>query len=212
MGGPKAGLDRDQAAYLAGLSAYHMGDLQQARQRLNLAVRSADSATAARAQAALGLVAIREDRHREAAALLEAAVGGLQGDDARQAAYQALIASELAGDGARDSQGLPHAFSGSPAFSGRGGGGSEPALFTIQVGAFRDRKRAIEAAADAAPVARRHRLGPVSIVPVTDDRGQRLYLVQFGGFRTRSEAVNVRGRLGRLQFIIARLSNDRSPS
>ena len=189
-----------------------MGDLQQARQRLNLAVRSADSATAARARAALGLVAMRAGRHREAAELLETAAGGLQGDDARQAAYYALVASELAGNDARDGQAQPQAFNGPPVYAGRGGGGSEHARFTIQVGAFRDRTRAVEAAADAGPVARRHGLGPVSVVPVTDDRGKRLYLVQFGGFRTRSEAVNVRGRLGRLQFIIARLSNERSSS
>ncbi len=83
--------------------------------------------------------------------------------------------------------------------SAEGGGGR----FSLQAGAFRQRKHADKAARNVAQVVQQHGLGGIRIIESRDDRGRILYLVQFGAFQTRSAASNARRLVGRLEVIVA---------
>jgi hypothetical protein len=200
-----SGAEREQAAYLAGLSAYRRGDLDEAELRLSAAVNASDAHTAASAKAMLGQVRLARGRPAEAAALFEDSARGLEGEDSRQASRLAAAAHERAGnqeaaDRLHQSTGrsavfashstAPHAYAGS---------------FAIQVGAYQDRKRAEQAAADASAIGHREGLGAAWIVPKADARGRMLYHVQFGSFATHTAAANARRRIGRQEFIVSTL-------
>lgn len=191
-----AGTLRGRAEYLAGVSAYKLGDHDEARRRLTAAVSTLDGEDAATARAALGLVELARDRPVPAAEAFAAAWPGLAGEDARQAAFHAVHAYEQAGNHAAAAEWArsPHDRR-SPSAAGRG--------FTIQVGAFRDRLRAERAAVDATRITREMGLAPVRIVTRNDRRGGVLYVVQLGYFGTRTEASDVRQRVGKLQYIVA---------
>ena len=205
IAGESRGLRRDQAAYVAGLSAYKLGDLNQAQQQLTIAAQSPDRATAGKAKAVLGLVRVDQHRPREAASLLAEASGALTGEDSRQAAYQASLAYQRAGD--EISAGAWQRI----ANAGKAGGqqvlaissGAGPGRFSLQAGAFRQRRHADNAARNVAHVVQQHGLGGIRIVESRDNRGRILYLVQFGEFQTRSAASNARRLVGRLEVIVA---------
>lgn len=190
--------DRERAAYLAGLSAFRIGDMNEAELRLNGVLQSSDRILHASAQALLGQIKLDRNRPAEAATHFEAASRGLIGEDARQARRYAAIAHYEAGnlEAAERWYEPPNAAEPIPS---RGG-------FTLQVGAFQDQRRAEQAAAETADVARGHGIGPVTVKPSIDSRGRRLYLVQFGQFPTRQAAAQARSRLGRLDYIVAPIS------
>lgn len=188
--------DAGRADYLAGLSAYRLGDNEQAHRRLTAAAAGLTGEDAAKARAALGIVELEQDRPAEAAEAFAAAWPALRGEDARQAARFAAAANQQIGDdetaAAWDRRARETADSARP-------GGS----FTIQVGAFRERDRAERAAVDAAEVAGNMGFAPVRIVTRSDRHGSVLYVVQLGVFDTRTEAASARRRVGNLQYIVA---------
>jgi tetratricopeptide (TPR) repeat protein len=181
------GAEKERAAYLAGLSASRLGRLDEAQRHLLTASRASDPTVAAMAKAQLGLVRLEQDRPREAARLFGEAAGGLSGTDAAQAARHAAAAFEQAGDAAAAATWTSIARR-SVAIGEGVGSAAEPAGFALQVGAYLDRNGAERAATEAARVAAGAGLGSVRIVPKTNDRGQRLHVVQFGAFATRGEA------------------------
>jgi cell division protein FtsN len=192
-------VEREQATYLAGLSAYRLGRVDEAERLMLTAARSDDAPTAAKAKAALGLIRLEQDRPAEAAGLFQDAEPDLDEADAAQAARYAEAACRLAG--------LPTPTRMSPPSPGR-----EPmsgtavakhmTTFALQVGAFQDRRRAERAAADAAPIADSAGLGGVRIIPRLDDRGRQLYVVQLGSFASRREAALMRTRLHCVGYIV----------
>ncbi|MDY7110080.1 MAG: SPOR domain-containing protein [Planctomycetota bacterium] len=192
-------IERERATYLAGLSAYRLGRLDEAERLLLTAARSADAAMAAKARAGLGLIRLDQDRPAEAARLFQQAEADLSGADARQAARYADAACLQAGLPA------PHPAHASPRV-GRSTAletaSNDATTFALQVGAFRDRRRAERAAAGADPVADEGGLGRVRIIPRFDDRGRRLYVVQLGSFTSRREAAAVRTRLRHSEYIV----------
>ncbi len=199
------GLTRDKAAYLAGLSAYQLGDLYEAQRQLATAVTSSDRTTAGRAKAVLGLVRVKQHRPHDAAVLLAEASGALSGENSRQAAYQAALAHREAGDTTSAGTWLrigdvqqttgQRALAISPR--------PEAGRFSLQAGAFRRRQHADNAARSVADVAQQHRLGGVRVIESRDDRGRILYFVQFGRFESRSAASTARRLIGRLDLIVA---------
>jgi tetratricopeptide (TPR) repeat protein len=198
-----AGVEQCDAAYVGGLAAYRLGDLAEAGARLTVAIDSASPPTAGRARAVMGLVLVDQGRPDEAAGHFAAASRVLDGDNARQAAFNAARAYDRTGDEAAAEAWLRVA-------DGRSRWaitGSAPAAgnFTLQAGAFRRRPSAEEAAVEAAALAEDHGLSPVRIVPRHDERGEVLFLVQVGRFESRTAAMNARRRLGRLQYIVAAL-------
>jgi tetratricopeptide (TPR) repeat protein len=184
------GADREQAAYVAALCAYGMGDLDEAELRLRILQDASDPALAARAEASLGLVRMRQGRYGEAATHFDTAESGLEGDDARQARDFGHLARHYAVTGRTD-------------WSPR----SQPLAatngnFTLQAGAFRERSRADVVARQYQTIANREGLGSVRVVK-SRERRETLYLVQMGRFQTRQEAARLRGQIGRLDLIVA---------
>ncbi len=186
------------AAYLAGLSAYRLGDYEGAGRHLERAAASSIQPASGNAEAVMGMVLVAQGRHREAAPRFAAAARALEGEDSRRAAARAASAYRQAGDVVAAGQ-WDDASAASRTLALAGAGGS----FALQVGAFREQDRAERAAADAEPMAHAHGLAPVRIVSSSDDRGDMLYLVRFGRFNTRSAATAARSRLGDLRIIVA---------
>ena len=188
--------DPGRADYLAGLSAYDIGDNEQARLRLTAAVAELHGEESAKARATLGLVELAQDRPARAAEAFAVAWPALHGEDARQAARFAAAAHRQLGDenAAIEWGRRAHADEDRP---------QRRATFTIQVGAFRERDGAERAAVDAAEVAEQTGFGPVRIVTRNDRRGTAIYVVQLGCFGTRTEAASARERVGNLQYIVA---------
>jgi septal ring-binding cell division protein DamX len=122
------GAQREEAAYLAGLSSYQLGDLTAAEDELGQASVSGDSQTAGRAKAMLGQMRLDQYRWREAASCFGDASRLIEGEDARQAAWHAGLAYRQAGDEAAAKRWLDGAssaqFDQSVARSGTPGGGS----------------------------------------------------------------------------------------
>ena len=176
--------------------AYQLGDNEEARRRLTVAVTELEGEDAAKARAALGLVELSQHRPEAAGDAFAVAWPLLRGDDARQAARFAAAAYDQTGDNQaaadwdRIAREHDHRAPG-------------PGSFTIQVGAFRQRDRAERAAVDAAEVAEDMGFAPVRIVTRNDRRGNVLYVVQIGSFGTRTEAAGARRRVGNLQYIVA---------
>jgi tetratricopeptide (TPR) repeat protein len=199
-----SGSTHDEATYLAGVSAYRLGRLDEAERRLAAAAESDDARTAANARAGLGLVRLDQHRPAEAAALFEAAARDLDEEDAREAARRAATAHRLAGNpgAARtwtDIAALPEPFPDDAPYAGTAAG-----VFAIQIGAFQERSRANRAVAQARGLVGRSGFGPARVIPRRDgDAGRSLYVVQFGRFQTRREAAAIRDQLGRLDFIVA---------
>jgi hypothetical protein len=190
---------REEAAYLAGLSAYRLGRLDDAERLLLTASRSEKPTTAARAKATLGLIRLDQDRPREAAGLFREAEPHLAGSDAQQAARYADAACRMAGLAPPPRTAGPSPRSPSGPSDGAAGPSS---TFTLQVGAFQDRRRAERAAADAAPVAESAGLGRVRVIPRSNGRGRQLYVVQLGRFGSRREAAAARTRLAHSDYIV----------
>lgn len=203
--GESTGAERHDASYLAGLSAYKLGDMTEAESRFLAAIHSPDPHTAGSAKAMLGLIRLKQGRHHEAARLFKEAASVLSGNDARQAAQHAAVAYEAAGNVTAAETWMAIASE-----ADLGGGVTTIAVpdddayteFALQVGAFRDRWRARQAADDAELLARPRSLGPVRVIPQLDDRGRELFVVQIGRFATRQEATRVRQDLGRLEYIV----------
>ncbi len=215
--------ERSSAAYVAGLAAYHLNQPDEAERRFLIARQSPDSQTRGRAEAMLGTIRSEQDRPLDAAEHFKSASRLLTGREANEAAYRAGLAYQQGGDPASARTQFTIAGSSTSAShsaSGGGGGGDLRARaneqlartgFTIQVGAFRDRENAEAAAREAQPIADRHGLGEVRIIPQADPRSTRaqgnpavLYLVQFGQFGTRSRADTMRQQIGNLRWIVTR--------
>lgn len=191
------GIEREQAAYVAGLSAFQLGRMDEAELRLQAAVNSSDKRTAANAKVMLGQIRLSQGRHAEAATMFETAAPNLDGEDARQATRFATRSHQLAGNTAAASR--------LQASSGSGGGTGSG--FTLQVGAFQERQRADSAASAAGDLSRREGLGQVSVVPRIDSRGRLLYVVQLGHFMTRMAAEQARERIGKREYIVSPISS-----
>ncbi len=180
-----AGRTRGEAAYIAGLAAYEQGKPVEAEGHLLMASRSSDPNTTGRANAMLGIIALNDERHAEAAAFFDRAAQHLIGRQRDQATRYATLARRNSGTSPRTVAAPP---------SGR---------FCLQAGAFRDRSRADKTSRELEPLAADAGLGSVRIIPRNDHLGRPLYLVQIGGFHTRSEATRARAAIGRLDFIVA---------
>lgn len=192
---------RQRALYLEGLCAYRLADYSAARPLLAEAAQGSGR-VAARASAALGLVLLVQQRPDDAGDAFAVAARGLTGDDARKAVYYAARSYGEAGD--EDAASLWTRILQQPGRERPAGAAG--ASFTIQVGAFRDRSHAENAALRAAEIAEDHGLAPVRIVPRRDQRGDVLYVVQVGSFGSRTAAMSARRRLGNLQYIVATMS------
>ncbi len=193
---------RASAAYLAGLSAYQLGHIEQARSDLSIAASSTDQQTAGLASAQLGIIELDRNNPILAARHFETASSKLEGSVARQASQHAAMAYQAAGDFQQAERWARHSEALATETNKAGSAIPMSNRFVLQAGAFQSRIRAERTARELEPLASDLRLGPVRIVQGPTSRGADLHMVQFGAFRNRSEANRARANLGRLEVIV----------
>jgi tetratricopeptide (TPR) repeat protein len=209
--GKLSGGNREQAALIAGLSAQALNRNAEAQRWLTPLVPSSDPNIGGRAGAALGLIAKEEGKNEEAARLLSDAGDKLSGDEAARAyvyAGDALRAQgrvsdatgaylrareKVASDGTLRVMINDRLRTGGPP-SGTSVAGSPPTSpsgkFTVQAGAFLNRKSAEQRAAQL------RSKGPSRVVEILGSKGQRLYAVRIGRYATKPDAEIVRRSVG----------------
>ena len=89
-----SGAVRDQAAFLAGLSAYQMGNYPEAQTRFQISEQSMDAETAGESKVMLGDVMVHQKRYGDAANYYDAASNKLTGESSRRAKNLAVAARD----------------------------------------------------------------------------------------------------------------------
>lgn len=188
----------EEAAYIAGLSAYAMGRLGEASQLLNKAKASDDPALAADAAGQLGLVYSAQGRYPEAQDTLLWAAERLQGESKAQAFYYAGIAQQKRGQWSQARATLYNALrhTTDPATEAQVREQLATTGWTLQVGAFTQLAAANTAAQNVNDPATRLGLGQPRLVASTDAQGRPLTLVQVGTFTSYQSAARFRDNLG----------------
>ena len=195
-----SGLEREEAAYVAGLSAMKMDRPVTARELLQEASASSNRQLAGTSGVTLGTLLLEDGEPLAAARAFDKASERLTGSDALKARRAAAAAYKSAGRNDIAAARL----SGTPAPSPAGQGS-----FTIQGGAFHDRDRATARARELSNAARRTALGTARVVPARV-KGKAGFLVQIGSYDTRSDAESVRRMLGIPGTFIARVDTSSS--
>lgn len=202
------GAAREEAALIAGLAAHALDDSRSASQWLMPLVSSRDRAISGRAGAALGLILHEQGDEERAASLLSEAALKLTGEDAAQAAFHAgesfnaLDRPDLARQQYQAAFALTKTDHLRRALTER----LNNQRYTIQLGAFSNRRNADRAAREYAAVTSGLGIGAPRVLPTTQ-RGRRLFLVQVGEFHSQAEADEARQRLG-VTALVAVTSND----
>jgi tetratricopeptide (TPR) repeat protein len=208
------GREREEAIYLAGISAFQLGDIPAAEKHLREASQASDPEIGGRSKAMLAIVRMRQGRYREAGDLYSGAAKQLQGNDAAEAGRLAAIAYGESGDTAKSQQ-WAQASAGSTGTSSLSADPTSPIRlasrlnavapnsYSLQVGVFREKDRAEKAAKAAKPLAERSAMGPVRVVPSVAVGGDKVYIVQFGEFKTKEAADRARQRTHGLDCIVA---------
>ena len=220
-------LARDEAAYLAGLSAYRLGRDVDARRWLTASSTSADAWLAGQSLVTLGSVESRGGDDRAAArAFVRAAERLPDPDEAARARAAAGWAYRELGDeaNAKDQFALakvpaagpsqvtpqpriPLPASGTPPLVERPSTPPPPTgAFTIQAGAFRDADRARSRAAEIAERARELGLGSPAVRSKRSAAGAEMWVVQVGRFADRASAEKVKAKLGAVNLSVERVT------
>lgn len=187
-----------EAAYIAGLSAYRMGNLPAAARYLRLASASSDEALAGDALGALGLVYAQQGDYALACNTFGRAAKKLTGEDRANAYYQAAVCSQKLGQWsqARSYLMLARSATSNSSLQSQISQALGTTGFTLQVGFFSVQSNAETEAQRLARKAADAKLGYPRIVPATDARGQAGYLVQVGQFSSYASAMTARDRFG----------------
>ncbi len=187
------------AAYMAGMSAYRMGQLDNAEHYLRFAAQeSRDRKLAGDARAGLGLVALRRGDFRAAEAALLTACENLDGQDKANAYYFAALAQQRQGksNDARANLTLARSLSGDGGFRQQIDEQLAVTGYTLQLGAFSNQANAETLARKALTWLEVTKVGQVRLVPAMAADGQRLYLVQVGQYSSHASAMEGRVKLG----------------
>ncbi len=199
---------RDEAAYLAGMSAKQLGRRAEAIRYLSRAARSSDRGLAADALSGLGLTYSEDGRYADAANALLRAADRYTGQDRAEALFYAAVAQQKLGRWAeaRDNLVTARAASDNPAFIRQADQQLAVTGYTLQIGAFTDPANARRAAQAAAARALALRLGAPQLVAASDRYRRRLTLVQLGRFATFDSAQRARQAYGDPQAIVVPLA------
>ena len=199
---------RDQAHYLAGLSAKALGRHAQAITHLSRAARSTNQKLSADALSNLGLTYTEAGRFADAAHVLQRAGDLYVGDDRAQALLHAGIAQQKLGhwSQARNNLMLAQTATTDPGLTRQINDQLAVTGYTLQLGAFTQRANAQTAAQAAAIQTVVLKLGPPRQVNAKDRFGQPLILVQIGRFATYQAARRARQRLGHAEAFIVPVS------
>ncbi|MSR34438.1 MAG: SPOR domain-containing protein [Phycisphaerales bacterium] len=91
-----SGAVRDQAAFLAGLSAYQLGNYPEAQTRFHISEQSMDAQTAGESKVMLGDLMVHKKRYGDAANYYDAAANKLSGETSKRAKELAVAARDPA--------------------------------------------------------------------------------------------------------------------
>ena len=208
------GLARDQARYLEGLSLLKLGRVEESIAPLEEASDAANRALAADARVSLGTALLRKGDLAGAAEAYRRASFILEGEEKQRAlAVEAECNARLAAAKApsappRVEQPVavtaaeeppvpaasappspsPQPSPSSPTARIINGVEIEPVRFAIQAGAFKDRSKAVELAAQVGPQVALEKLAPPRVIEKERGDGSTVYVVQFGSFPNRAVA------------------------
>lgn len=188
--------ERDEAAYLAGLSAYRLQRYEDADRYLSPLVRIATTDVAGRAAGTLGLVELERGRYREAAEYFKKAADRLEGQGKAEAAYRAGLAYKESGSHslARVQFIIARGASTDAAFQAKVDRELKTSGYTLQLGVFASRANA-EAMVREFQAGRGASIGEARIVTNEGSRGETLYYVNVGTFNSYSAAIRGRALL-----------------
>lgn len=189
---------RAEAAYVAGLSARQLGNLNAAEDYLLQATGAGDARLRGDAFASLGLVYAQRERYDAAAQAMLRAAENLQGAEQANAYYHAGVSQQKLGRFAQARTSLTLARRGTTdaGFVEEIDRRLSQTGYTLQIGAYREESNARQAAEQLAARAIELRYGAPRIVPSQDPRGGSLQIVQIGQFSTFASAKSARGQLG----------------
>lgn len=220
----RATKDADEAAYLAGMSAYRLGRYRDAERWLAQAARSGDRWIAGQAGVTLGSTQLRLGRPAEAGRTFARAAEKLDDEEARRARLAAGNAFRDIGDTTRadeqfrlagaTSATAPRSASAPVGASPSPRGATSPTAppvaatgdFTLQGGAFRDESKARARAEELRSRSVRAGLGEPRVLSKRAADGTLLFVVQMGAFRDRPSANSALGRLGADGVVVIRAS------
>ncbi len=186
-----------QASYVAGLSAYHLGNGTQAMEHLKHATSSSQADIAADANITLGRIYAERSRHSDAASAYLAATRGLRGQARANAHYYAAKSQQVIGQWSQARSNFVQAKQHSHHRGFHALIDNELRIngWTLQIGAYSNDRYARNAAQQIAPRAQQLRMGTPRLVPATDKHGRQLVLVQVGQFTSQSLADHAKQRL-----------------
>lgn len=199
--------EREQAAYVAGLSAYRLRDLDTAQQYLQVAALSDSASLSGDARATLGLVFSERGSYGLAADNLLAAAQRMTGQNKANSYFYAGVAQQKHGrwPQARTTLSLAKSSSTDPGFRSRVDDQLRITGYTLQLGAYTVESNANASAQRIAARAVELRLGAPRVVPAADPSGKRLYLAQVGQFSSWPTALMARDSLGTTSAIVVPL-------
>jgi tetratricopeptide (TPR) repeat protein len=196
----------DEAAYLAGMSAYRLGRDSDALKHLVRLADHSDDAIAGPAGATVGLIFAKRGNHDRALTYYARAVKRLKGNDLAQAYYHMAVTEQKLGRYAQARPRLILAASNAtdPNLKAAAEHRIQTAGFTLQFGAFSLQRNAEQRAREIGPIARQMNLGDPRIIPLESDN-RRLFHVQAGRFGTYEAALAARQRLNRPDVSVEKL-------
>lgn len=203
--GSTHGSTADQAHFIAGMSAYKLGNESEAINHLTLATNSHDDALSGPANATLGLVFANRREYPSAIMHFQRAVRQLHGQDRANAYFQLGSAEQKLGRWASARTDMSMAISNSSdadfrkAVSQR----MDAHAYTLQFGAFSRKPNAADKARQVASQTQAAGLGNPIIVSA-EAGGNTLFLVQAGSYSTYDEALAARRRIPRTDVIVTR--------
>jgi hypothetical protein len=199
--------DRYEAAYLAGLSAQSLSQLQRADKMLNKAKGSPDPSLATDAADALGLVYSQQERYAEAQRELLWAAERLDGERKARAYFYAGIAQQKLGQWSqsRTTLVLARGLTRDAGFKQQIDQQVNVTGWTLQLGAFTDRESARSLAESIAAKSRDMKLGLPRLVDGTTGDGEAVTFVHVGQFTSYQSATRYRDALGTPGVIIRAL-------
>lgn len=192
------GRAQQEAALVAGMSAFELKRYDDAEHWLRPLARSSDREIAGRATATIGLVSVARGNYALAAIDLSSAGRQLTGQESARAHFFAGECYTLVGrlDAAQRSYALARGAAGSSDLAGRAGDRMVSGPYSVQFGAFTVYGNAESAASGARSRARGVGLEAPRIISTSDVNGRTLYLVHQGRYATKGEADIARVRLG----------------
>lgn len=208
---------REQAAWIAGLSAYQQRQYDEAELQFMAAGRSQDPRLVVDSKIMIADIRGFQNRWSDAAQLYREASNGLAGEERSRVLGYAEVASSYASGRAAGQLGGSAPSSGTPSSTASSGGGAtrssgassgtsasraESGTFALQAGAFQNEANARKRAAEVATSTRQAGLGEPRVVRTRDPGGRQFWAVQVGSFSTRQRAEEARQRVASLGLII----------